>query len=101
MSSINTLAIEGVLERVVYQSEDDGFTVARLQMPGRKDLITIVGNILSANPGETLRLSGQWEVNVKFGRQREVRCALSSGEAWIGCKNAQAVRQILGSEVAA
>ena len=77
MRSNNTLAIEGVLERVVYQSEDDGFAVARLQVPGRRDLVTIVGNILSANPGETLRLSGQWVVNVKFGEQFRVDSCLS------------------------
>ena len=71
------VTVEGVLERVVSQGEDDGFTVARLQLPGRSDLVTIVGNILSANPGETLRLRGKWVVNVKFGEQFQVESCLS------------------------
>jgi hypothetical protein len=68
------VTVEGVLERVVFQSEDDGFTVAKLQLPGKRDLVTIGGNLLSANPGETLRLRGKWVVNVKFGG------AVSGGE---------------------
>ena len=63
MTTTNKVTIEGVLERVVYQGEEDGFTVARLQAPGRNDLVTIVGNILAATPGETLRLRGEWVVN--------------------------------------
>ena len=73
----DTVTMEGVLDRVVYQSEDDGFTVARLQVPGRKDLVTIVGNILSASPGETLRLRGEWVINVRFGEQFRVDSCLS------------------------
>ena len=72
MNRGDRVTVEGVLERVVFQSEDDGFTVARLQLPGKTDLVTIVGNILSANPGETLRLRGKWVVNVKFGGQFQV-----------------------------
>jgi len=52
------ISIEGVLERVVYQG-DDGFVVARLQVARRRTLVTIVGNIMSAVPGETLRLRGE------------------------------------------
>ena len=77
MNREDRVTIEGVLERVVYQSEDDGFTVARLQLPGKTDLVTIVGNILSSNPGETLRLRGKWVVNVKFGEQFQVESCLS------------------------
>ncbi|MFH1140402.1 MAG: ATP-dependent RecD-like DNA helicase, partial [Chloroflexota bacterium] len=57
--------------------EEDGFTVARLQTPGRNDLVTIVGNILAATPGETLRLGGEWVVNVKYGEQFRVDSCLS------------------------
>jgi exodeoxyribonuclease V alpha subunit len=69
VETTNTTSIEGVLERIVYQGEETGFTVARLDMPGRDELVTIVGNILSVNPGETLRLKGQWVVNPKYGEQ--------------------------------
>ncbi|MDP2948316.1 MAG: AAA family ATPase, partial [Chloroflexota bacterium] len=77
MGATSKVVIEGVLERVVYQGEEDGFTVARLQAPGRKDLVTIVGNILAATPGETLRLRGEWVVNLKYGEQFRVDSCLS------------------------
>ena len=35
--------LEGVLERIVFFNEENSFTVARLQVPGRHDLVTIVG----------------------------------------------------------
>ena len=73
----NTATLEGVLERVVFQGDDTGFTVARLAVPGRRDLLTIVGNILSATPGETLRLRGQWVVDSKYGEQFRVEGCLS------------------------
>ena len=52
--------LEGVLERIVFFNEENSFTVARLQVQGKKDLVTIVGALSLPTPGETLRLRGQW-----------------------------------------
>jgi hypothetical protein len=41
--------------------------MVKLQVKGRKELITIVGNLISANPGETLRLKREWIQNKIFG----------------------------------
>jgi hypothetical protein len=35
--------LEGVLERMVFFNEENSFTVARLQVPGKHDLVTIIG----------------------------------------------------------
>ena len=35
LMSTTTTTLEGILERVVVQSDDDGFTVARLQVRGK------------------------------------------------------------------
>jgi len=80
ISSITTAghsAIEGVLDRVVFFNEENNFTVARLQVGRSRDLVTIVGNIACPNPGETLRLKGEWAVDPKFGRQFRVESCLS------------------------
>jgi exodeoxyribonuclease V alpha subunit len=69
--------IEGVLERIVYFSEQDNFTVARLQVAERHDLVTVVGHIPMPTPGETLRLKGKWTANTKFGEQFRVESCLS------------------------
>jgi len=69
--------LEGVLERIVFFNEENSFTVARLQVPGKKDLVTIVGALSLPTPGETLRLRGQWVVDTKFGQQFRVESCLS------------------------
>jgi len=69
--------IEGVLERIVYFNEDNNFTVARLQVAKMRDLVPIVGNMPCPNPGETLRLKGEWVNDAKFGKQFRVESCLS------------------------
>ncbi|MBM3158101.1 MAG: ATP-dependent RecD-like DNA helicase, partial [Chloroflexi bacterium] len=69
--------IEGILERIVYFNEENNYTVARLQVARNPELITIVGNMPCPNPGETLRLRGEWTVDPKFGRQFRVASCLS------------------------
>ena len=69
--------IEGILERIVYFNEENNYTVARLQVTRNPDLVTIVGSMPCPNPGETLRLKGEWVVDTKFGRQFRVESCLS------------------------
>jgi exodeoxyribonuclease V alpha subunit len=69
--------LEGVLERIVFFNEENSFTVARLQVSGKKDLVTIVGALSLPTPGETLRLKGQWVIDTKFGQQFRVESCLS------------------------
>ena len=67
--------MEGILERIVYFSEEDNYTVAKLRVRGEKELVTVVGNLLAVHPGETLKLQGKWVNNPKFGRQfKAVSC---------------------------
>jgi exodeoxyribonuclease V alpha subunit len=64
--------IQGLLERISYHNEENDFVVARLQEKGKKDLTTIVGNLTAINPGESLKLTGRWVYNKKFGEQFQV-----------------------------
>jgi exodeoxyribonuclease V alpha subunit len=75
--ALATTTVEGVLDRIVFFNEDNSYTVARLQVPGYRDLVTIVGNMPLPNPGETLRLTGEWTNNPKFGRQFRISSCLS------------------------
>ncbi len=59
--------LEGVVERITYFNEETNFTVARLQVSRRRDLVAIVGSMPPPNPGETLRLRGEWVTDTKFG----------------------------------
>jgi len=66
-------ALEGTLERVVYTNPDTRWTVARLRVPGRAALATIVGNLVEVPPGMALRLRGEWVSDARYGEQFRVR----------------------------
>ena len=64
--------IEGVVDRIVFESADTGFFVARLQERGKHDLTTFVGNLMAISPGETVRIKGRWVEDKRFGPQLKV-----------------------------
>src|SRR4030043_414854 len=64
--------IYGFLERITYHNEENDFVVAKLQEKGKKELTTIVGNLSGINPGESLKLTGEWVQNKRFGEQFQV-----------------------------
>ncbi|MEK6718290.1 MAG: ATP-dependent RecD-like DNA helicase [candidate division NC10 bacterium] len=64
--------LQGTVERITYVNEETQYVVARLDVPGRPDLVTIVGNLPSLTPGETLRLHGTWIHHKKYGDQFQV-----------------------------
>jgi exodeoxyribonuclease V alpha subunit len=65
--------LDGVLERVTFANPETGYTIARIgPARGGSDLITVVGALLGAQVGESLRLRGRWTSHPKYGRQFEV-----------------------------
>ncbi|HEX2572089.1 MAG TPA: ATP-dependent RecD-like DNA helicase [Polyangia bacterium] len=64
--------IDAVLERMRYVHEESAWTVAEVSVPGRREPITVVGNLLGVQPGENLRLRGRWEQDRKYGQQFRV-----------------------------
>lgn len=66
------VTIEGAVERIVYESPETGFFVGRLQEAGKTGLTTFVGNLMAVSPGETIRITGHWVDDKKFGRQVRV-----------------------------
>lgn len=61
--------IRGLVERVTFSSEEDGYSVLKVKIPGRRDLVTVVGSFVSVTPGEVLVMEGSWGVHSKFGEQ--------------------------------
>jgi exodeoxyribonuclease V alpha subunit len=64
--------LEGVLEKVVFANEENAWSVVRVTIPGHRDPVTAVGNLLGVQPGENLRLTGTWINDPKYGRQFRV-----------------------------
>lgn len=67
-----TDSLEGVLERITFVNEENGWGVFRLAVEGKRDLVTAVGNLLGVQPGESLSLSGRWTVSRQYGEQFDV-----------------------------
>lgn len=61
--------LQGQIERITYQNETDGFTVAQLKVKGRPQPVTIVGHLVQPKPGEQVRLVGEWQQHPKYGEQ--------------------------------
>ncbi|MEW6418647.1 MAG: ATP-dependent RecD-like DNA helicase [Nitrospirota bacterium] len=64
--------IEGQIERITYYNEENNYTVAQMKILERNDLITVVGNLLSVNPGEVLKITGQWHTHPRYGQQFKI-----------------------------
>jgi exodeoxyribonuclease V alpha subunit len=85
--------LEGVLERITYANEDNGYTVARVDTGrGSADLLTVVGALLGAQPGESLRMHGRWGSHPQYGKQFTVENYTTVLPATI-----QGIRRYLGS----
>jgi exodeoxyribonuclease V alpha subunit len=84
--------LDAVLERITYSSEETGYTVARVTTGRGSDLLTVVGPLLGAQPGESLRLQGRWTSHPQYGRQFEVHSYTTMLPATI-----QGIRRYLGS----
>ena len=84
--------VTGVLERVTYHNEENGYTVARLAVEGARDLVTVVGNFSNPIVGEMLVCEGSWTAHREFGRQLTVQSYSTSKPA-----TAFAIEKYLGS----
>ena len=64
--------LEGVIERITFHNEDNGYTVARLLPPNVRDVITITGNFSNPVVGESLLCYGSWTNHAQWGKQMTV-----------------------------
>ncbi|MEU7066300.1 ATP-dependent RecD-like DNA helicase [Streptomyces sp. NPDC046161] len=91
--AVHLAVVEGVLERITYANEESGYTVARVDTGrGAGDLLTVVGSLLGAQPGESLRMEGRWGSHPQYGKQFSVENYSTILPATI-----QGIRRYLGS----
>src|SRR5690242_9562948 len=85
--------LDGVLERVTFANPETGYTIARVgPAHGGSELVTVVGPLLGAQVGESLRLTGRWTSHPKYGRQFEAHSYTTVLPATV-----QGIRKYLGS----
>ena len=61
--------LRGLLERVTYVNEDNGYSVFKVRADGEPELVPVVGVTFKHVPGEELEFVGHWAVHPKFGIQ--------------------------------
>jgi exodeoxyribonuclease V alpha subunit len=59
-TSTPTEVLAGVVERVTFHNEENGFCVLRVKARGQRDLITVLGHAAMISAGEYVQASGAW-----------------------------------------
>jgi exodeoxyribonuclease V alpha subunit len=63
--------IKGTIERFLFQSPENGFSVFVVQCSGQS--VTAKGTLCAVNAGQEVELEGSWIYHAKFGKQFEVK----------------------------
>lgn len=62
-------ALSGVVERITYVNEENGFCVIKIKSMGFPELVTVVGNMAAVSVGTVVSLKGEWKYDSKHGKQ--------------------------------
>ena len=66
-AAVETLT--GTVERITFYNPENGFSVVKLRVRGRRDPVAVVGTLPAAQPGELLVLQGRWRMDPRHGAQ--------------------------------
>lgn len=69
--------LSGVVERVTFHNPETGWAVLRVQMAGRRSVVTVVGSVAAINAGERIEATGAWIQDRQHGEQfkaSSIRC---------------------------
>jgi exodeoxyribonuclease V alpha subunit len=64
--------LQGQIERITYTNEENGFTIAKVKVYGQRDLVCVVGNLMSPMAGEIIKMRGEWTNHPKYGEQFKI-----------------------------
>ncbi len=67
--SLTPEVIRGLVERVLFHSEDTGYAILKVRPEKRHDDITIVGHAPRVVAGEHVQAEGQWQEDRQYGPQ--------------------------------
>ena len=65
--------LAGLVERVTYHNDENGFCVLRIKARGHRELITVVGHAAVISAGEWVTASGEWVNDRTHGQQFKAR----------------------------
>jgi exodeoxyribonuclease V alpha subunit len=62
-------SLSGLIERVTFFNEANGWAVLKVKATGHRDLVAVVGSLASVSAGEWVTAEGHWVHDREFGRQ--------------------------------
>src|SRR5665811_1310676 len=68
-----TEEISGLIERVTFHNDENGFCVLRVKVRGHRDEVTVLGSLPSVTAGEWLQAEGWWVRDKEHGLQFKAR----------------------------
>jgi exodeoxyribonuclease V alpha subunit len=76
--------VEGIVERITYESAESSFRVLKLAVSGRADRLAVVGTFPPMALGARIRVRGQLEVDRKHGEQLRVESLIEIAPNTLG-----------------
>ncbi len=67
--SAQTESLSGLIERVTFFNEENGYAVLKVKAKGHRDQVTIVGSLPAVSAGEWVTAEGRWVQDREFGLQ--------------------------------
>jgi exodeoxyribonuclease V alpha subunit len=68
-TSASTEVLAGLVERVTFHNEENGFSVLRVKARGQRDLVTVLGHAATISAGEFVQAGGAWVNDRTHGMQ--------------------------------
>jgi exodeoxyribonuclease V alpha subunit len=65
--------LAGLVERVTYHNEENGFCVLRIKARGHRELVTVIGHAAVISAGEWITASGEWTNDRTHGQQYKAK----------------------------
>jgi DNA-binding Lrp family transcriptional regulator len=65
--------LAGLVERVTYHNEENGFCVLRIRARGHREPVTVIGNAAMISAGEWVTASGEWINDRTHGQQYKAK----------------------------
>jgi hypothetical protein len=62
-------SFSGLIERVTFHNEENGWAVLKVKAKGHRDLVAVVGSLASVSAGEWVTAEGRWVQDKEFGLQ--------------------------------
>ncbi len=90
--------LEGIVENIIYQNTENGYTVLDMSVEGDDIPKTVVGIIPQIAEGETIKVMGKWDIHSSYGKQFKVeyyeRRLPVGGEAILRYLSSRAIKGI-------